>query len=93
MNTIDRAATFTRLDGAQFGPMDDLEPILERINSPAQVRALSRAQLKLLAAELREFLLRSVASTGGHLSSNLGTVELTVAIHHVFSLQIGRAHV
>ena len=90
MNTIDRAATFTRLDGAQFGPMDDLEPILERVNAPAQVRGLSRAQLKQLASELREFLLRSVASTGGHLSSNLGTVELTVAIHHVFNLPYDR---
>lgn len=65
MNTMDRAATFTRLDGAQFGPMDDLESVLDKVNAPAQVRALSRAQLKQLSAELREFLLRSVASTGG----------------------------
>jgi 1-deoxy-D-xylulose-5-phosphate synthase len=90
MNSFDRAATFTRLDGAQFAPMDAVETILENVNSPAQVRALSRAQLRQLAAELREFLLRSVASTGGHLSSNLGTVELTVAIHHVFNLPYDR---
>ncbi|MFZ4498250.1 MAG: 1-deoxy-D-xylulose-5-phosphate synthase [Burkholderiales bacterium] len=70
--------------------MDAVETILENVNSPAQVRALSRAQLRQLAAELREFLLRSVASTGGHLSSNLGTVELTVAIHHVFNLPYDR---
>jgi 1-deoxy-D-xylulose-5-phosphate synthase len=90
MSAFDRTATFTRLDGAQFATMDDVDPILERVNAPAQVRALNRAQLKQLAGELREFLLRSVASTGGHLSSNLGTVELTVAIHHVFDLPYDR---
>src|SRR5690625_3054488 len=57
---------------------------LERINSPADLRVLNRAQLKQIAGELREFVLQSVAKTGGHLSSNLGTVELTVALHHVF---------
>ncbi len=59
-------------------------PLLERINSPADLRLLDRAQLHDLARELRHFLLQSVAQTGGHLSSNLGTVELTVALHYVF---------
>ncbi len=59
-------------------------PLLDSISDPAQVRQLERRQLKLLADELRSFLLESVARTGGHLSSNLGTVELTIALHHVF---------
>src|SRR5690606_27626431 len=50
-----------------------------------QLRALARPQLKPLADELRQFLLHSVARTGGHLSSNLGTVELTIALHYVFN--------
>ncbi|MEO8807949.1 MAG: 1-deoxy-D-xylulose-5-phosphate synthase N-terminal domain-containing protein, partial [Burkholderiaceae bacterium] len=49
--------------------------LLEKIQSPADVRRLSRLELKQLATELRDFLLQSVAKTGGHLSSNLGTVE------------------
>ena len=59
--------------------------LLHKINSPADMRRLSRLELKQLAAELREFVLQSIAQTGGHLSSNLGTVELTVALHHVFN--------
>ncbi|HMZ01005.1 MAG TPA: 1-deoxy-D-xylulose-5-phosphate synthase [Burkholderiaceae bacterium] len=59
-------------------------PLLARIDSPADLRRLSRAELQQLAGELREFLLQSVSRTGGHLSSNLGTVELTIALHHVF---------
>ena len=60
-------------------------PLLQTINDPADLRRLSRADLKVLATELREFVLQSVSQTGGHLSSNLGTVELTVALHHVFN--------
>ena len=60
-------------------------PLLETINSPADLRRLPRAQLKVLADELRAFVLDSVSKTGGHLSSNLGTVELTVALHYVFN--------
>ncbi|MFI8615600.1 1-deoxy-D-xylulose-5-phosphate synthase [Acidovorax sp. NPDC077693] len=60
-------------------------PLLQTINDPADLRQLSRADLKALATELREFVLQSVSQTGGHLSSNLGTVELTVALHHVFN--------
>jgi len=59
--------------------------LLETIDSPADVRKLSRAELKQLAIELRDFVLQSVSQTGGHLSSNLGTVELTIALHHVFN--------
>ena len=58
--------------------------LLESINHPAALRALPRARLPQLADELRTFLLHSVAHTGGHLSSNLGTVELTIALHYVF---------
>ncbi|PWT73193.1 MAG: 1-deoxy-D-xylulose-5-phosphate synthase [Proteobacteria bacterium] len=58
--------------------------LLRTIDEPAQVRALDRAQLKRLAEELRAFVIESVSKTGGHLSSNLGTVELTIALHHVF---------
>ncbi|MBC7489111.1 MAG: 1-deoxy-D-xylulose-5-phosphate synthase [Glaciimonas sp.] len=59
--------------------------LLNKINSPADLRLLSRAQLKQLADELREFVIDSVSQTGGHLSSNLGTVELTIALHYVFN--------
>jgi len=60
-------------------------PLLNRIDTPADLRRLSRHELKQLAVELREYLLQSVARTGGHLSSNLGTVELTIALHYVFN--------
>ena len=59
--------------------------LLSTIQTPADLRALPRQQLGPLADELRAFLLHSVAQTGGHLSSNLGTVELTVALHYVFN--------
>jgi 1-deoxy-D-xylulose-5-phosphate synthase len=60
-------------------------PLLESIADPAALRAMARDQLPVLADELRAFLLESVARTGGHLSSNLGTIELTVALHYVFA--------
>ena len=59
--------------------------LLESINSPADLRRLDRKQLPQLATELRAFLIESVSQTGGHLSSNLGTVELTIALHAVFN--------
>lgn len=59
-------------------------PLLQTINDPADLRRLSRADLKGLATELRAYVLDSVSRTGGHLSSNLGTVELTIALHYVF---------
>jgi 1-deoxy-D-xylulose-5-phosphate synthase len=58
--------------------------LLRTIDDPTALRRLDRCQLPLLADELRAFLLESVSRTGGHLSSNLGTVELTIALHYVF---------
>src|SRR5660397_270232 len=60
-------------------------PLLHTINDPADLRHVPRSQLGTLADELRAYLLDSVSKTGGHLSSNLGTVELTVALHYVFN--------
>src|SRR6187455_2205786 len=69
-------------------PADGGKPVtydlLKTIDDPAQLRALDRRQLDQLAEELRAFVLESVSRTGGHLSSNLGTVELTLALHYVF---------
>ena len=62
-----------------------MSTLLSTVQSPADLRALPRHQLGTLADELRTYLLNSVAQTGGHLSSNLGTVELTVALHYVFN--------
>jgi 1-deoxy-D-xylulose-5-phosphate synthase len=59
-------------------------PLLATIDNPADLRRLPRSDLPLLARELRDFVLWSVSQTGGHLSSNLGTVELTIALHYVF---------
>src|SRR5687768_5153891 len=59
--------------------------LLHKINSPADLRRLGRAELPAVAAELRQFVLDTVSQTGGHLGSNLGTVELTVALHYVFN--------
>jgi 1-deoxy-D-xylulose-5-phosphate synthase len=64
--------------------------LLETINDPADLRKLPRTQLTPLAHELRSFLLDSVSKTGGHLSSNLGTVELTIALHYVFNTPYDR---
>ena len=60
-------------------------PLLDSVHMPEQLRHLSRKQLPDLAKELREFLVESVSQTGGHLSSNLGVVELTIALHYVFN--------
>lgn len=60
-------------------------PLLETIEFPAQLRQLERKRLPKLAEELRDFLINSVSQTGGHLSSNLGVVELTIALHYVFN--------
>ncbi len=60
-------------------------PLLDTINSPSQLRELDQKKLPQFAKELRNFLIESVAKTGGHLSSNLGTVELTIALHYVFN--------
>ncbi|PAT31648.1 1-deoxy-D-xylulose-5-phosphate synthase [Vandammella animalimorsus] len=67
------------------GSVGDPYALLQGIDSPAALRRLPREQLKELAGQLRAFVLESVSKTGGHLSSNLGTVELTVALHYVFN--------
>lgn len=58
---------------------------LDKIESPADLKKLSFSQLELLSAEIRQFLIEKVSKTGGHLASNLGVVELTVALHYVFN--------
>src|SRR2546427_6669749 len=64
--------------------------LLKTIDDPSALRALDRRGLRRLADELRTFILESVSQTGGHLSSNLGTVELTIALHHVFNTPYDR---
>src|SRR4051812_42423610 len=64
---------------------EKMSKLLETINDPADLRRLPRTQLAGLAEELRAYVLDSVSKTGGHLSSNLGTVELTIALHYVFN--------
>ncbi|MBQ8929836.1 MAG: 1-deoxy-D-xylulose-5-phosphate synthase, partial [Oscillospiraceae bacterium] len=63
---------------------------MDQIRSPEDVKALDEAQLETLCAELRDFITENVAKTGGHLASNLGAVELTVAIHRVFDTAVDR---
>jgi len=62
-----------------------MSKLLSTINSPADLRRIGRGQLNQLAGELRQFVLDTVSQTTGHLASNLGTVELTVALHYVFN--------
>ncbi len=69
---------------ADEGYNPSMYELLKTIDDPAQLRALERKQLRQLADELRAYVLESVSRTGGHLSSNLGTVELTIALHYVF---------
>lgn len=64
---------------------DNKFPLLQTINSPDDVRALPESKLSTLADELRQFVICSVAQTGGHLSAGLGTVELTLALHYVYN--------
>ena len=60
-------------------------PFLDQINHPQDLKRLDERDLPALCEEIRQFLIRSVSKTGGHLASNLGAVELTVALHRVFS--------
>lgn len=62
-----------------------MTPLLDTVDFPQQLRLLERKQLIQLAQELRSFLISSVSQTGGHLASNLGVVELTIALHYVFN--------
>jgi len=61
--------------------------LLEKIKTPADVGKLSVKQLEALAQEIRQFILTSLSKTGGHLASNLGVVELTLALHKVFDFK------
>ncbi len=76
------ASIIETLGDASFDP--SRYSLLRTIDDPAQLRSLDRRQLGQLADELRAYVLESVSKTGGHLSSNLGTVELTIALHYVF---------
>ncbi len=62
-----------------------MRQILDTINSPQDIKALKESELTLLASEIREFIIETVAKTGGHLASNLGCVELTLALHYCFN--------
>ena len=73
----------THLPGTSAEPSPG-DALLKTINDPSDLRRLDRKQLAQLALELRAFVLESVSRTGGHLSSNLGTVELTIALHYVY---------
>src|SRR3954467_1296163 len=77
IESLDSAGNSASFDPSRYG-------LLSTINDPAQLRSLERRQLGQLADELRAYVLESVSKTGGHLSSNLGTVELTIALHYVF---------
>ncbi|MGH9055366.1 MAG: 1-deoxy-D-xylulose-5-phosphate synthase N-terminal domain-containing protein, partial [Acidimicrobiales bacterium] len=59
--------------------------LLESINSPTDLGRLDLGELDALAAEIRDFIVQAVSVTGGHLGSNLGAVELTIALHRVFT--------
>ena len=61
------------------------QSLLQQIDDPSQMKGLSIEELTILADELREYIINSVSQSGGHLSSGLGTVELTVALHHIFN--------
>src|SRR3979490_3043850 len=69
-------------DAGGYNP--SMYELLKTIADPADLRRLDRKQLPQLVEELRAYVIESVSKTGGHLSSNLGTVELTLALHYVF---------
>src|SRR5881392_2847008 len=77
MSTIIESMGDASYDPTRYG-------LLKTIDEPSQLRSLDRRQLGQLADELRAYVLESVSKTGGHLSSNLGTVELTIAGHYVY---------
>jgi len=74
----------------QMIPPPDTYPLLESIRNPADLRRLQPAQLAPLADELRQFLIQSVSTRGGHFAAGLGTVELTVALHYIFNTPYDR---
>jgi len=70
--------------------MAELVMILEKVNNPSDLKKLSIKELEILAEEIRAFIIEHVSLTGGHLASNLGVVELTIALHYVFDAPIDR---
>ena len=66
------------------GPSDRKSGVLDRVNSPADLKKLSSDELIVLASECRAVIIDTITKTGGHLASNLGVVELTLALHRVF---------
>ena len=71
-------------ESAAGGYNPSMYELLKTVNDPAELRKLDRKRLPQLAEELRAYVIDSVSKTGGHLSSNLGTVELSIALHYVF---------
>ncbi len=72
------------LDSNSLTKISETFPILAQIDSPLDLRELDESQLPELAEEIRAFLLQSLSSTGGHLASGLGSVEITIALHYLF---------
>lgn len=71
--------------------MQDLKfPLLDKINSTSDLKKLSVDQLPLLCDELRKFLIYSISNSSGHFASNLGTIELTVALHYVYDSPVDK---
>ena len=70
---------------AQMIPPPNTYPLLESIHLPADLRKLPQSKLQQLADELRQFLIQSVSTRGGHFAAGLGTVELTIALHYIFN--------
>ena len=64
--------------------------LLNKINSPSDLEKLDNRELKLLADDVREYILEVISQTGGHLAAGLGTVELSISLHHVFNTPIDK---
>ena len=77
------------MSGTESGPPysgPKVKPLLDSVNFPSDMKRFDIKELKQLAHELRWEVLENVSKTGGHLSSSLGVVEMTVALHHVFDM-------
>ncbi|MFP5349140.1 MAG: 1-deoxy-D-xylulose-5-phosphate synthase N-terminal domain-containing protein, partial [Gammaproteobacteria bacterium] len=73
-----------------MSPADSPYLLLDRVDTPTDLRKLDEAELPLLAAEIRRFLIQTVSKTGGHLAAGLGTVELAIALHYVYDTPADR---
>ena len=65
-------------------------PVLDEINTPSDIKELGNHQLKLLANDIRAYILEVISRTGGHLAAGLGTVELSISLHYVFNTPIDK---